>query len=198
MSLAPYKRGIGESLTSDVTGVEVLRAFLAHFQVSAANAIALGAANVLAATPLTAAVQAIVAGITNPRVPRNVSIVGNAAGIAGNVTVKGLNYAGVAISEVLALNGTTPVVGAKAFASFTEIDLPIQTHAGTDTVSVGLGSKLGLPYLLPHNTVLAAYLNNVKEATAPTVTTDAANIENNTMLLNSALNGSAVDAYLLV
>jgi hypothetical protein len=198
MSLAPYKRGIGESLTSDVTGVEVLRAFLAHFQASAANAIAPGAANVLAATPLTAAVQAIVAGITNPGVPRNAVIVGNAAGIVGNVTLNGVNYKGVAISETLALNGTAPVVGNKAFMAFTSIDLPIQTHAGTDTVSVGLGSKLGLPYLLTNNTVLAAYLNSVKEATAPTVTTDPVNIENNTLTLYSALNGSAVDAYTLV
>ena len=67
-----------------------------------------------------------------------------------------------------------------------------------DKISVGWGDKLGLPYLLPHNTVQQAYLNNVKESTAPTVTTDNDEIEKNTIDLYSALNGSAVDIYLFV
>jgi len=45
---------------------------------------------------------------------------------------------------------------------------------------------------------LAAYLDNVKEAVAPTVTTDADNIEGNTIDLASALDGSVVDVYLIV
>jgi hypothetical protein len=74
------------------------------------------------------------------------------------------------------------------------------TTAGVpiDTVSVGWGDKLGLPYMLTHNTVLATYLNNTLEGTAPTVVTDADEIEKNTIDLNSALNGTAVDIYLMV
>jgi hypothetical protein len=197
MPNAPFNR-LGQFIKSDVVNVQRIQSFIAHCQVSAANAVAANAAGVLAATALTAAAQAIIAGITNPAVPRNVSITGNAAGITGNVTIHGMNFAGVAITEVIALNGTAAVVGAKAFKTITEIDLPIQTHAGTDTVSVGFGSLLGLAYLLPHNTVLKTYLNNILEATAPTVATSTTNIESNTIALNSALNGSVVDIYLIV
>jgi hypothetical protein len=45
---------------------------------------------------------------------------------------------------------------------------------------------------------LAAYLNNVKEGTAPTVAVSATAVESNTIDLNSVLNGSVVDAYLMV
>lgn len=67
-----------------------------------------------------------------------------------------------------------------------------------DVISVGWNDKLGLPYKLPHDTVLAAYLDNVREDTAPTVATDEDNIEGNTVDLESALDGSAVDVYLIV
>jgi len=74
------------------------------------------------------------------------------------------------------------------------------TAAGipVDTISVGWGDKLGLPYKLPHDTVLVAYLDNAREDTAPTVATDEDNIEGNTVDLESALDGSAVDVYLIV
>lgn len=198
MGLAPFDRGMGQSLSTDAAEVSADEAFIAHFQVSAANAVAASAAAVLDATALTDAVQAIKTNITSPAAPRNVSVTGNAAGITGNVTVKGTNYAGDAISETIALSGTDTVAGNMAFATVTEIDLPVQTHVGTDTVSVGIGSKLGLPYMLAHNTVLAAYLDNAKEGTAPTVAVDAAAIENNTVTLNSALAGKVVDVYLMV
>ncbi|MFX4263119.1 hypothetical protein ACOBQJ_13105 [Pelotomaculum propionicicum] len=67
-----------------------------------------------------------------------------------------------------------------------------------DKVSVGWNDILGLPYRLSHNTVLAAYLNNVKEGTAPSVAISATALESNTIDLNSALDGHAVDVYLIV
>lgn len=197
MNLYPQDR-TEQKINTDVAGLGIDRGFIGHFQVSATNATAGSATNVLAATALTAAAQVIITNITNPSVPRNVRIVGNAAGITGNVTVKGTNFKGDVINEVIALNGVTAVEGNKAFKTVTEIDLPIQTHAGTDTVSVGTGEKLGLPYKLAHNTVLSAFLDNAKEATAPTVTVDSANIENNTVDLSSALSGKVVDVYLIV
>jgi hypothetical protein len=54
-----------------------------------------------------------------------------------------------------------------------------------------------LPYLLKCNTVQSAFLNNIIESTAPTVTINSANIENDTITLNSTLNGNQVDIYLL-
>lgn len=194
--MSAYDPKRGQTLYTDASGVSVDASFRAHFQVPAASAVAASAAAVLAATALTAAAQAVKTNITSPSAPRNVSITGNAAGNTGNVIVKGTNYAGEPISETIALSGTDTVVGSKAFATVTEIDLPIQTHAGTDTVSVGVGSKLGLPYKLAHNTVDKAFLDNVKEATAPAVTVDAAAIENNTVTLASTLAGKVVDIYL--
>jgi hypothetical protein len=66
-----------------------------------------------------------------------------------------------------------------------------------DIVSVGWNDKLGIPFKLEHNTVLNAFLGNVLEGTAPTVTTSTSAMESNTVDLNSALNGSAVDIYLI-
>lgn len=66
-----------------------------------------------------------------------------------------------------------------------------------DTVTIGTTDALGLPYKLAHNTVQAAYLNNTKDA-GPTVTVSATALESNTVDLNSALNGKAVDVYLFV
>ena len=73
------------------------------------------------------------------------------------------------------------------------------TTAGVadDRVSVGTTDALGLPYKLAHNTVQAAYLNNTKDA-GPIVTVSATALESNTVDLNSALNGKAVDVYLFV
>jgi hypothetical protein len=67
-----------------------------------------------------------------------------------------------------------------------------------EKISVGWGDKLGLPYFLTHNTVLAAYLGGTKEANAPSVSVDADDLENNTIDLHSGLNGTAVDIYLIV
>lgn len=67
-----------------------------------------------------------------------------------------------------------------------------------DKISVGWGDKLGLPYFLTHNTVLAAYLGGTKETNAPSVSVDADNLENNTIDLYSDLDGTAVDIYFVV
>jgi hypothetical protein len=144
-----------------------------------------------AALALTASPQAgVTAGITQPDVPRNMTIKGNASGNAGNVTIHGTNENDAVITETIALNGATEVVGNKAFKTVTSIDYPAETHAGTDTVSIGRGSKLGLGRTLRLNTVQDAYLNNVREAVAPTVATSATAVESNTVLLNSALPGA--------
>lgn len=69
-----------------------------------------------------------------------------------------------------------------------------------DKITVGDGDVLGLPVCLSRNTVLykQTFLNNVVEATEPTVTVSATAMESNTIDLNSALNGTDVDVYLIV
>jgi len=195
--LQPFNRSYGEMISTDAPGVAVDQAFDAHMQISATNATAASATGIHSGIALTSATQTITAAFTNPSVPRAMSITGNQAGVTGNVVITGTNFANAVITETLAANGATEVDGAKAFKTITQVVVPVLVGAG-DSISIGFTEKIGIPYLLPHNTVLNAYLNNVKESTAPTVTTSATAIESNTIKLNSTLNGSVVDIYLLV
>lgn len=197
MNFYPYNPA-DQKLKTDVRKLDVDRAFLAHLVIAAAKATVASNVSVHAAIPLTAATQTITTAITNPSVPRNIIVKGNASGIAGNVVITGTNYQKKIITETIALNGATAVLGAKAFRTVTSIALPIQTNAGTDTVSIGTGEVLGLPYLLERNTVQDVYKDNVKEGTAPTVATSSTAIESNTIDLNSALNSKQLDIYLYV
>lgn len=140
-------------------GVTIDRAFLAHFKVAAADAVAASTTGVLAFTNLGAAAQEITAGITNPVVPRNIVIDGNVSGITGVVTINGLNYAGEVISEDLTANGVSTVAGAKAFKAVTSIELPIQNHtpaAQTETIEVthGCTTSGDLPVVVTATTLL--------------------------------------------
>ncbi len=119
-------------------------------------------------------------------VARNLSVVANVSGVTGNVVVTGVNLNNDAITETLALNGLTSVVGNKAFKAVTSITFPTRTHA-SDTVSVGIGSKLGLHHKQTNDTVFRTHLNDVIEGTAPTVAFSSTALESNTVLLNSAL-----------
>lgn len=191
-----YKHNLGQTLTTDAASIDANRGFLAHVKIDTPAAQSITA--VLSATSLTSEAQTITEGITDPDVPRNIKIKANAAGVTGDVVIHGTNINDDAISETIALNGNTEVQGNKAFKTITSIELPPETNAGTDTVSIGVANKLGLPYKLSLNTVLKAYRDGALEGTAPTVTVDPDNIENNTVLLNSALNGTDIDIILIV
>lgn len=164
---------------------------------------ATGAVHAAAAVLASGGPQVISTAITNPDVPRNVTA--TTAGTAGDikavqVTVDGTNIRGEVITETLpvfTVDTATTVVGSKAFATVTSYSIPAMDGTGA-TVAIGTGSKLGLPYSLSRNTVLAAFLNGTKEGTAPTVAVSATAVESNTVSLNSALNGNAVivDLYL--
>lgn len=302
----PYNPSLGQIIQTDVPGFHVDRAFLArcHWEDPAA-----ASGDAIKTITLGAAAQTITTGITNPDYPRALAVDGNVAGIAGNVVIAGTNYAGEAITDTIALDGTTSKPGTKAFKTVTSITVPAQTNtpvqqvetativgtvtkegtatvtvtsalyaepvvmhvavavnddasavaekirayiepiledeftvsgegasvvltavapaanddtlniaytngtcegltpdaSSTDTtpgvaddqVSVGTTDALGLPYKLAHNTVQAAYLDNTKDA-GPTVAVSATTLELNTVDLNSALNGKAVDVYLFV
>lgn len=154
------------------------------------------ASNVLALTGLTAGAQAgITAGITNPDFPRIARIVAAKSGmtpVAGNVTIHGTDVNGNVISDTIALNDTTAVNGVKAFKTITSIDLPAQTNASGDQVSVGGGAALGLQDTLQNNTVFAAFVNGAQESTAPTVATDTADVSKNVVTTNTATAGHKV------
>jgi hypothetical protein len=166
---------------------------------TAAEAAAASATGVHAAVTDTGVQQVVTTGITNPPAPRNITATagGTAADIkAIAVTIAGTNEAGEAITEVLPVftEDTAGIVtGAKAFATVTSITIP--AHDGTGaTTAIGFGDKLGLPdYLSDAADVGYASFGGVKETTAPTVVADADELEKNTVDLNTALNGTAVD-----
>jgi len=187
----------GQFVKTDA-GVLCDRAFLAHYQVSATQAVAASDTGVHAGIILAdGSGSTLSVNLTSPAVPRALRIKGNAAGIVGNVVITGTNFANEVITETLVANGVAVVEGSKAFKTVSSVVVP-QRNAAGDEISFGWNDKLGLPYKLAHNTVLNAYHDNTKEATAATVTVSATALESNTVDLNTALNGKVVDAYLMV
>lgn len=176
-------------------GSALSAAFLAHYQIAPDLQTA---TYVHAAIAQTAAVQTITTGITNPDYPRNVTIKGNAVGNAGNVVITGTNYKGETITDTIALNGATEVAGVKAFRTVTSIQLPVETHAGTDTVSIGVGVKFGLPHIVLYATCLL-----VKDfdgsADAGSLAVDADEIEKNLYTLAGTADGAKlIDLWYLI
>lgn len=119
----------------------------------------------------------------------------------GTIVVVGTDLAGNVITETITPNGGATVAGAKCFATITSVTGAgwVINGADEDTITVGFGALIGLPDRLTDTAqVLAASLNNVKQATAPTVTVSATLLENNTVDLDSALDGTAVKIYYVV
>jgi hypothetical protein len=203
MNLFPLDPSIGEKLKTDVVKYSVDRSFIAHIQIAATDAPVTSNTGVHAAIACSLAVTTVTTAITNPTVPKNITATagGTATDIkAVQVTITGTNFRDEVITEVLpvfTVDTAGTVIGSKAFKTVTSISIPAMDGAGA-TVAIGFGEKLGLPYLLAQNTVLNAYLNNVKEVTAPTVTVSTTSIDGNTVDLNSALSGTVVDIYLMV
>lgn len=194
MSMAAMNPFLGELIQTSVPGVYCSWCQIALFMESP---VAVSNTYVLNSTPLTSTTQTITTGITNPDVPRNVTYKGALATSTGNVTVTGTDFAGNAITETVALSGTTVVAGSKAFATITQMTLPVTSGTG-DAVSIGIGAKLGLPYLLNENTEFLAFNNGVAETTPPSVNPDSVNLCNNTVTLASTLAGNPVKVFLVI
>lgn len=172
------------------------RGSIAHYEESP---LASTTTKIHAAITLTTEVQHISTGITNPDVPRVISITGVKAGgaLTGDVVIHGTDASGAIITDTIALNDNATVNGVKAFKTVTLIDVPVYVTSG-DTVSIGTTDLLGLIHLLSQNTVWEVFLNNVKETTAPTVTVSSDVLSLNTVDLNSALDGNQVDIWYFV
>lgn len=199
----PFNPNMGQKIQTDVSGVTLDRGFISHFEVSAVNAVAASNTGVLAAITDTGAAQTILAAsLTDPSVPRNITATagGTAADIAAvSVIVWGKDYANSSIADTLTaftVNTAGTIQGTLAFKSIDSVYIPLHDGTGA-TTAIGWGDKLGLPLKLSHNTVIFAFLGNTKEGTAPTVVANATVLSRNTIDLNSALNGSKVDAYLI-
>jgi len=190
----------GQELQTDVTGLQNDRGFISHLSLSATEAVAASTTGVHAAVTDNGAQQVITADITNPPFTR--CITATAGGTAGDikaiqVTVVGTNINDEVITEILpvfTVDTAGTVVGLKAFKTVTSITIP--AHDGTGaTTAIGFGDKIGLPDLLPGDTVNMVLFGGTREATAATVTASTTALESNTVDLNSALDGSVVDIF---
>jgi len=168
-------------------GGKIRRGYLAHYALAPA---AVAAGSVLTATALLdAAAQHLTQGFTHPDVPRVLSVKGNAAGIAGNVVITGTDANGFPLTETLALNGSSSVVGTKAFARIARIDLPART-AGGNTVQVGVTSKLGLWHQLTWDSRLVTLFDGA--ADAGTLAIDDDEVSKNLFTPAGTLDGTKV------
>lgn len=186
--------------TMDREGAPVLplatlqAALLQHYHIvpAAVSAVATHAAVALGAAP-----KNVTTAITNPDVPRNVTVKGNQAGVAGNVVITGTAIDGSAISETIALNGAAEVAGVKAFKTVTAIALPVEVNAGTDTVSIGRGELFGLPHVLVAAGCMQLNLFNLAADAGTTAV--SADIEGNTYDAAGVADGAKpIDLWYLV
>ena len=131
------------------------------------------------AVTLTAAVQEITTGITDPTIYRALSVTGNQATVVGNVVVLGRDWAGRTIQETIVASGSATVDGNKPFKEVNKITFPVLGVAG-DTISVGINNKLGFIRQLLDNDSdnfiqierKASGVNTYTTETNPTIDTD--------------------------
>lgn len=115
----------------------------------AASATAVIATQALSTTTLYSFTAAQITTATLD-VPRTLAVKSSTTDTTQVVTVRGYDEYGVAMSENFTLNGTTAVVGLKAFKQVVSLQSNI-TLAGTISVGTNAGG-LGLPYYLPPQT----------------------------------------------
>lgn len=123
-----------------------------------------------------AAAGAVTLAGTNPgaNYGRVLNVVSSNAGDTSQVvTITGKDYRNQTMVENITLNGTTTVVGVKAFASITSV---VVSAAMAGNLSVGTTTKLGLPFRIAGKTsVLASYVDTTEELATASFTAGATN-----------------------
>ena len=108
----------------------------------AANATGILSAQSIATAGSSAPIAAFTPTTLMGKFGRNVTVVASGAATS-NVTVYGRDYLGQPMAESFTLNGSTPVVGKKAFST---IDKTTYGLTAATTINVGYGNVIGLPY----------------------------------------------------
>lgn len=182
-------------LSTDVYGITAGESRCAHIQLSATQGVAADTDGLLDGTELGAEASTVTTFLNAMPYSRNVTMVCSDTQ-TGDAVVTGTNIADQVISETFTLTSATPVVGALAFKTITSIALPAKV--GSETIDIGWGDKIGLPFMSATKPCGVAFLDKAFETTAPTFTADADELEKNTIDLNSNLNGKVVDIYLFL
>lgn len=89
---------------------------------------------------------------------RTLTLVASGAATSA-VVVYGRDYLGQKVTENFTLNGTTPVIGLKAFKYIDRVTAAI---TGGTTINLGFGAKLGMPYVT--TAIKREYSDNVVAA----------------------------------
>lgn len=195
---------VGDRQQTDA-GLLIDRCHLAHYQV--ASPLAAVANHYVASVDMKVGAYPLANNSPGDGSARSVvatRTVVDTADTAGTLVITGTDLSGAVITETISVGATgVAVATARAFATVTSIvgaGWVIDAAEGSeDKIVVGFGNLVGLPDLLPHNTVLAACLNNVREAVAPAVTCSTTVLALNTVTLTSALvNAQPVDIYYIV
>lgn len=163
------------------------------YEVDFLTPIAAVAAGVLSALSIATAGTSttFVTDIADAPFGRNVTVVASGAATS-TVTVTGKDYLGQGMTELLTLNGATPVLGNKAFKW---IDSIAYGATAATTINVGFGSKLGLPYRMSN--ALAESVNGAPVAIGTFVAgiltdpqTNATGDPRGTYITTGTMNGS--------
>jgi hypothetical protein len=138
-------------------------------KVSFGAPVVASATQILSAQSIASATGINVNVTFGARYGRNVQVVSDGAATS-TVTVIGRDYLGQPMRETLTLNGTTPVLGVKAFKW---VDRVTWTATASRTINVGSGSRLGLPYKTVRvlsEEAAGAVVSTVGTLTAPVLT----------------------------
>lgn len=160
--------------------------------IAAAAALVLNAQSIAAAVDLSTFLASFVNSEAQmSRFGRVLQVVASAAATS-NVTIYGRDYLGQRMAESFTLNGTTPVIGKKAFRY---VDRIVAGATAAVTINVGVGAALGVPYTIL--VVEEEYVDSVRGAVgtliAPIFTdpqTLTAGDPRGTYAPNSAPNGT--------
>jgi hypothetical protein len=127
---------------------------------------------------------------TSLDVPRSVTAVG-AAGANAVLNIVGADAYGNAVTESVTLNGATAVETAQAFKTITSVT---PASGSGSSVTVGTGSKLGLPVKLnKRSDLMQGWLGAVQDGGGMTVvvgSTSAGADDRGTVKFTTALNGT--------
>lgn len=159
---------------------------------------------ILGATNGAATAQTITSGITQPDVPRALSVTptANTSGSPFSVDITGTNIEGKTFtaSFIVAANSTSTVNGARAFKTVESITIPGNTTGVT--ITVGTRNVLGINHrLFNQNTTVKVYSATtvggaVTLQAQPTVVANESEIERNTVAPATTPDGTTFYAIL--
>ncbi len=104
-----------------------------------------------AITQPTSGTTIVTTAITNPDVPRLLTITGNQGTVTGDVVIVGTDIADAALTDTITSSGTSTVASTKAFKTVTSITIPTR-GAASDSIAIGISAKVGYPIAIPQTT----------------------------------------------